>query len=182
MDGPEPRALYNGTPTLYKKAPFSTWNSNPATPRQDQLPSLYNQYTWSNSIKMLKVYTSDHSTSVHFCTANPQLALSNSALYLFPNIQPDLQTLDVGCSPGSMETQAVRRLWTRSPESLGSKLIFRNSRIEATWATSLLGIPKARWTMDDKSPLYLGKPTSYLFRFTLLSMLIHLRKLIATCS
>lgn len=49
---------------------------------------------------MPKVYTTDHSTSV--LETHSWRTLSNSALYLLPYIQPDLQILDVGCGPGSM--------------------------------------------------------------------------------
>lgn len=49
---------------------------------------------------MPKVYSTDHSTSV--LQTHSWRTLSNSALYLLPYIQPDLQILDVGCGPGSM--------------------------------------------------------------------------------
>ncbi|CAI7656745.1 unnamed protein product [Penicillium manginii] len=49
---------------------------------------------------MSKVYTTDHSASV--IQTHGWRTLSNSAAYVLPYIQPDLQILDVGCGPGSI--------------------------------------------------------------------------------
>ncbi|KAM5488271.1 putative secondary metabolism biosynthetic enzyme [Microsporum canis] len=57
---------------------------------------------------MAKVYTTDHSTSV--IQTHSWRTLSNSASYLLPHIQPDMQILDVGCGPGSMTVDFAKKV------------------------------------------------------------------------
>lgn len=102
---PEPRARRNENPSLtychIKVLPLSPrLEPNSFTFKQEQFPNLYDQHTKYDSTKMPKVYTTDHSSSV--LQTHTWRTLSNSALYLLPSIQPDLQNLDVGCGPGSM--------------------------------------------------------------------------------
>ncbi|KAK2852162.1 hypothetical protein FQN49_005309 [Arthroderma sp. PD_2] len=57
---------------------------------------------------MPQVYTTDHSTSV--LQTHSWRNLSNSASYLLPYIQPEMQVLDVGCGPGSMTIDLAKKV------------------------------------------------------------------------
>lgn len=84
---------------------------------QDKNPTERSSAARKQEIKMAKVYTTDHLSSIirthGWCTA------SNSAPYLLQHLKPSMRILDVGWGPGTISTGLTK--YVQDGQAVGVK-------------------------------------------------------------